>query len=102
MFKQYNFENNVRDNCSLKAVTLMFLLLSFFLSHLLRKKFIIITHLFRRLIYEIQNKLHQLNSHISTLIMRHSRFSENEGVEVHISRYRDFKTEKAATSRFGD
>ena len=32
MFKQYNFENNVRDNCSLKAVTLMFLLLSFFLS----------------------------------------------------------------------
>ena len=28
MFKQYNFENNIRDNCSLKAVTLMFLPLS--------------------------------------------------------------------------
>ena len=29
MFEQYNFENNVRDNCSLKAVMLMFLPLSF-------------------------------------------------------------------------
>ena len=33
MFKQYNFENNVRDKCSLKAGTLMFLLLSFFFHH---------------------------------------------------------------------
>ena len=33
MFKQYNFENNERDKCSLKAVTLMLLPLSFFFHH---------------------------------------------------------------------
>ena len=38
MFKQNNFENNVRDNGSLKAVKLMFILLSFFLSPIARKK----------------------------------------------------------------
>ena len=65
MFKQYNFENNARDNCSVKAVTLIFLLLSFFFHHSLGKKLIIITHLFKRLIYEIQNNLHQLTTHIN-------------------------------------
>ena len=53
MFKQNNFENNVRDKCALNAVTLMFLLLSFF-SFIIRIKKII-THLFKRLLYEIQN-----------------------------------------------
>ena len=44
MFEQYNFENNVRDNCSLKAVMLMFLPLSFFHSSFRsEKKLIIIT-----------------------------------------------------------
>ena len=69
MFKQNNFENNVRDNCSLKAVKLMFIPLSFFLSPIAReKKLIIITHLLKGLIYEIQNNLHQLTTHMSTLI----------------------------------
>ena len=51
MFKQYNFENNVRDNCSVKAVTLIFLLLSFFLSSFARKK----THYYYSFIYKIQD-----------------------------------------------
>ena len=56
----------------------------------------LITHLFKRLIYEIQNSLHQLTTHISTLITRHNRFSENENeaVEAHIQRHRDSKTKK--------
>ena len=54
------------------------------------------THLFKRLIYEIQNNLHQLTTHMSTLIMWHNRFSENENeaVEAHIPRHRDSKTKK--------
>ena len=70
MFKQYNFENNVRDKCSLKAVTLMFLLLSFFLSSYSHKK--TYYYLFKRGIYEIKNNLHQLTTHMSTLIMWHN------------------------------
>ena len=54
------------------------------------------THLFKRLIYEIQNNLHQLTTHMLTLIMWHNRFSENENeaVEAHIPRHRDSKTKK--------
>ena len=46
----------------------------------------LITHFFKRLIYEIQNNLHQLTTHMLTLIMWHNRFSENEieAVEAHI------------------
>ena len=33
---------------------------------------ILITHLFQKLIYEIQNNLHQLATHMSTLIMWHN------------------------------
>ena len=56
----------------------------------------LITHLFKELIYEIQNNLHQLKTHMSTLIMWHNRFSENENeaVEAHIPRHRDSKTKK--------
>ena len=44
----------------------------------------------------MQNNLHQLTTHISTLITRHNRFSENENeaVEAHIPRHRDSKTKK--------
>ena len=66
MFKQYNFENNVRGKCSLKAVTLMLLPLSFFFHHSHRISYY---SLFQKLIYEIQNNLHQLTIHMSTLIM---------------------------------
>ena len=61
---------------------------------LLLKK--LITHLFKRRIYEIQNNLHQLTTHMSTLIMWHNRFSENENeaVEAHIPRQWDSKTKK--------
>ena len=55
MFKQYNFENNVKDKCSLKAVTLMLLLLSFFFHHSHKKSyylFISETNL------RVQNNLH--------------------------------------------
>ena len=56
----------------------------------------LITHLFQKLIYEIQNDLHQLTAHMSTLIMWYNRFSEkeNEAVEAHIPRHRDSKTKK--------
>ena len=56
----------------------------------------LITHLFKRLVYEIQNNLHQLTTHMSTLITWHNRFSENknEAVEAHIPRHRDSKTKK--------
>ena len=56
----------------------------------------LITHLFQKLISEIQNNLHQLTTHMSTLIMWHNRFSENENeaVEAHIPRHRDSKTKK--------
>ena len=93
MFKKYNFENNVRRKCSLKAGTL-FLLLSIFLSSFASEK--LITHLFKRLIYEIQNNLHQLTTHMLTLIMWHNRFSENENeaVEAHIPRHRDSTAKK--------
>ena len=49
------------------------------------KKKKLIAHLFKRLIYEIQNNLHQLTTHMLTLIMWHYRFSENENeaVEAH-------------------
>ena len=71
------------------------------------------THLFKRLIYEIQNNLHQLTTHMLTLIMWHNRFSENENeaVKTHTtaSGFQDEKTttsrlqdQKNATSRFGD
>ena len=56
----------------------MFLLLSFFLSH----KKNLIAHLFKRLIYEIKNNLHQLTTHMLTLIMWHYRFNENENEAV--------------------
>ena len=71
----------------------MFLLLSFF-HHSHKKK--THTHFFKRLIYEIQNNLHQLTTHILTLVMWHNRFIENENdaVEAHIPRHRDFKTKK--------
>ena len=53
-------------------------------------------HFFKRLIYEIQNNLHQLTTHMLTLIMWHNRFSENENeaVEAHIPRHRGSKTKK--------
>ena len=51
MFKHCKFENHVMNNCSLKAVALMFLLSPFLLSSFARKK-LIITHLFKKLIYE--------------------------------------------------
>ena len=70
MFKHYNFESNVKDNCFWKAVTLMFLLLSFFFHHSHKKTYYY--SLFKRLIYEIQNNLHQLTTLISTLIMWHN------------------------------
>ena len=56
----------------------------------------LITHLFKELIYEIQNNLHQLKTHMSTLIMWHNRFTENENeaVEAHIPRHRDSKAKK--------
>ena len=40
--------------------------------------------------------MHQLTTHMSTLIMWHNRFSENENeaVEAHIPRHRDSKTKK--------
>ena len=52
--------------------------------------------LFKRLIYEIQNNLHQLTTHMLTLIMWHNRFSENENeiVEAHLPRHRDSQTKK--------
>ena len=34
--------------------------------------------MFKGLIYEIKNNLHQLTTHLSTLIMSHNRFSEEE------------------------
>ena len=67
MFKHYKFENNAMNNCSLKAVTLMILFLPFLLSSFARKKLIIITHLFKKLIYETQNNLYQLTTHMPTL-----------------------------------
>ena len=75
------------DNYSLKAVTLLLLLLPFLLSSFARKK----THyycLFKKPVYETQNNLHQLTTRMSTLIMWHNRFreNENEAVEVHIPR----------------
>ena len=40
--------------------------------------------------------MHQLTTHMLTLIMWHNRFSENENeaVEAHIPRHRDSKTKK--------
>ena len=40
--------------------------------------------------------MHQLTTHMSTLIVWHNRFSENENeaVEAHIPRHRDSKTKK--------
>ena len=58
MFKDYKSENNVVGICSLKTVALMFLLLPFLLSSIACvKKLIIITNLFKKLIYETQNNL---------------------------------------------
>ena len=56
----------------------------------------LITHLFKRLIYAIQNNFHQLTTQMSTLIMWHNRFSENENkaVEVHMLRHGDSNTKK--------
>ena len=96
MFKHRKFENNVLDNCSLKGLTLMCLLIIFLLSSFAPKKSYIITHLFQKLIYETQNNLHQLTTHMSTLIIWHNRFSENynDAVEAHITQYRDSKRKK--------
>ena len=54
------------------------------------------THLFKRLIYEKQNNLHQLRTPMSTLIVWHNRFSdkENKTAEAHIPRHQDSKTKK--------
>ena len=86
------------DNCSLKAVSLMFLLLPFLLSSCARRKRLLLLLLIysKKLIYETQNNLYQLRTHMSTLIMWHNRFSEseNEAAEVHIPRHRDPKTKK--------
>ena len=46
------------DNCSLKPVMLMFLLLPFFVFVNRSKKKLIIISLFKKLIYETQNDLH--------------------------------------------
>ena len=56
----------------------------------------LITRSFQKLIYEIQNNLYQLTTYMSTLIMWHNRFSENEkeAVEAPIPRHRDSKTKK--------
>ena len=56
----------------------------------------LITHSFQKLIYEIQNNLHQLTTHMWTLIMWHNRFieNENEAAEAHIPRHRDSKAKK--------
>ena len=51
MFKHHKYENNVKENCSLKTVTLMFLLLPFLLSSFARKK-THLTRLFKKPIYE--------------------------------------------------
>ena len=42
MFKQYNFENNVRDKCSLKAGTLMFYCYYFDFHHSHKKNLLLI------------------------------------------------------------
>ena len=42
------------------------------------KKVIITTHLLKKLIYETQNYMHQLTTHMSMLIMCHNRFSEKK------------------------
>ena len=96
MFKQYNFENNVRDNCTLKAVPLMVLPVSSFFQNSLGKKTHYYYSLFKRLIYEIQNNVHQLTTYMSTLIMWLNRFSvnENEVVEAYMPRHRDSETKK--------
>ena len=54
------------------------------------------THLFKRLIYEIQNNLRELTTHMTTLIMWYNRFSKNENkaVEAHIPQHQDSKTKK--------
>ena len=62
----------------------------------------LITDLFKRLIYELQNNLHQLTIHISTLIMWHNRFSENKKRgrgDTYTTKSR-FQDQKATTSRF--
>ena len=84
------------DNCSLKAITMTLLLLPLLLTSFARKNLITITPLFQKLIDETQNNLHQLTTHMSTLILWHSRFSENENeaVEAHIPRHRDSKARK--------
>ena len=46
------------DNCSLKAVMLMFLLLPSFVFLIRSEKKLIIISLFKKLIYETQNDLH--------------------------------------------
>ena len=84
------------DHYSLKAVR-MFLLLPFLLCfhHSLRnKKLVIVTRLFKKLIHETQNNLHQLTTHMSMSIMWHNTFSENKAVEVYIPRHWDSKTKK--------
>ena len=44
----------------------------------------------------MQNNLHQLTTHMSTLIMLHNRSTENENeaVEAYIPRHQDSKTKK--------
>ena len=76
-------------SCYVDAITVIIF------SFIIRIK-ILITHLFQKLIYEIQNNLHQLTTHMSTLIMWHNRFreNENEAVEAHVPRHRDSKTRK--------
>ena len=61
MFKQYNFENNVKDKCSLKAVTLCFYCYHF--SFIIRIKNLI-TYLFQKLIYGYKIICIISNSHV--------------------------------------
>ena len=55
--------------------------------------------MFKGLIYEIKNNLHQLTTHLSTLIMWHNRFSEEEKRLLR-HMYHDIEDQKATTSRF--
>ena len=72
----------------------MFLLLPFFVFIIRSKRKLIIISLFKTLICETQNNLHQLA--MSTLIMWHNRFSENENeaVETYIPRHWESKSKK--------
>ena len=93
MFTHYKFNNNIIDNCFLKAFTLMFQLFSFLISSFAQKK-LIITHFFKKLIYETQS-FASITSDMWILIMWY-RFSEdkNKTVVINIPQNGDLKTRK--------